>query len=707
MMSPPKGGAPLPFPVTYSVGRHDLSFDGSENTNLFVEELLHKTESQIPVSQPNSREARLLTTRRRLSLGTTCDDAEATMRSTSRHSLFPPIFPGSYKHVSILSQYDAVKELKPEDQPKEWWKMLYGDDTTHIRTIIPRSAPSKSCLSSVKKKDRIPNRTPHSVAASVLSDRYDEANTPLEKSVRCVKFGSASAAEFEKDDPPQGSLTPMPPTKAAERYPTEFKELDTDTAELIAMTKENSATLAEWDFFDAGDDDCVDDLAFQSPSERIRRSRRESGRFIPFCEMDACAINYERKVLTDDAETHDVASVEMDVGKTLDVDVDQPMANSSIGDDILVALSSTAAQLFTNLAMSIRVDDTQDCVQSYQSIVNVFASDIIASSDATCHAKIEECLDLTLQSIVDPHLSILQTKSVQYQLKSNTILSAMITARANMQFVSAFTHALESINFDELLTRINAQTKRVDKAILRLEKASQRHLVQIIAERGKLIKSLEEQLLAAQITRETLRSQSLKKQLSCKARSPLTYYVQNYISPFQLMDSSGNEIILQFCSAIEHVRLLLTADFRGESFSIKPSGYVDSCINLKNDGVITMVDVVLSATCAELESDLSALSLPFAVFRVAQVLHRFDLFFERVTSLAGSCEDLSVAQDGSILSVTLHLPNMRSVTLVYTLSGHLLLDPVLLRPELTFDYEADPNTNIFPPLSRFLDVSLP
>ncbi len=143
MMSPPKG-APLPFPVTDSVGRHDVSFDGSENTNLFVEELLHKTESQIPVLRTNSREAHLLTTRRRLSLGATFDDAEATKRSISRHSLFPPVFPNSHKHASISSQYSAVKGLKPEDQTKEWWKMLYGDDTTHIRTIIPRSAPSKS-----------------------------------------------------------------------------------------------------------------------------------------------------------------------------------------------------------------------------------------------------------------------------------------------------------------------------------------------------------------------------------------------------------------------------------------------------------------------------------------------------------------------------------------------------------------------------------
>jgi hypothetical protein len=114
----------------------------------------------------------------------------------------------------------------------------------------------------------------------------------------------------------------MPPTKAAERFPTEFKEPDTDTAELIAMTKENSATLAEWDFFYTGDDDCVDDLTFRSPSDRNRRSRRESGRFIPFCEMDACEMSNDTNILAS------ADSAEMDVGKTLDVDVVRWMKQS-------------------------------------------------------------------------------------------------------------------------------------------------------------------------------------------------------------------------------------------------------------------------------------------------------------------------------------------------------------------------------------------
>ena len=121
-----------------SVGRHDLSFDGSENTNLIVEELLHKTEASTLISRPNSREVHLLTARRRLSLG--CDDARR--RAVSRSVLFPPVFPPNHHS----NPYDAVRGLPPHDQTKEWWTMVYGEDNTqcHVRSTIPQSAPSKS-----------------------------------------------------------------------------------------------------------------------------------------------------------------------------------------------------------------------------------------------------------------------------------------------------------------------------------------------------------------------------------------------------------------------------------------------------------------------------------------------------------------------------------------------------------------------------------
>lgn len=177
-------------------------------------------------------------------------------------------------------------------------------------------------LSSTKRKDGHGNRTPNSVATSIPADTSGGANTPLRNFVRCVKFGSASAAEFEKDDPPQGSLTPMPPTKAAQRFPTDFKEPDPETAELIAMTKENSATLAEWDFFDDGEGELVSD-ATRSPLENLR-SRRESGRFTPFCESDPFERIEDEAFVMDTTETvamYDDEIVEMDVGKTLEANV--------------------------------------------------------------------------------------------------------------------------------------------------------------------------------------------------------------------------------------------------------------------------------------------------------------------------------------------------------------------------------------------------
>lgn len=145
--SPPKSSV-FPCEISDSVGRHDLSFDGSENTNLFVEELLHKTETEHPflVSQPNTREIHLLTARRRLSLGATCDSADARRRATPRSILFPPVFPAPQNRTSESNAYNAVRALAPKDQAKEWWKMLYGDDKPqcHVRSMIPRSAPSKS-----------------------------------------------------------------------------------------------------------------------------------------------------------------------------------------------------------------------------------------------------------------------------------------------------------------------------------------------------------------------------------------------------------------------------------------------------------------------------------------------------------------------------------------------------------------------------------
>lgn len=167
-------------------------------------------------------------------------------------------------------------------------------------------------LSTSKRKER----TPNSVVAHILLDTPVGANTPLK---RCVKFGSASAAEFEKDDPPQGSLTPMPPTKAAQRFPTDMQEPDRKTADWIAMTKENSATLAEWDYFDDGEDDLLANDGFRSPNEH-RRSRRESGRFLPFCETDVYETIQDDALAMETSEIEEDGAIEKDVGKTFETD---------------------------------------------------------------------------------------------------------------------------------------------------------------------------------------------------------------------------------------------------------------------------------------------------------------------------------------------------------------------------------------------------
>lgn len=88
------------------------------------------------------------------------------------------------------------------------------------------------------------------------------------------------------------------------------------------MTKENSATLAEWDYFDDGEDDPVSQ-DFRSPNEH-RRSRRESGRFVPFCETDAYETAEDDAFAMDAADTSEILedeTIKMDVGKTFDMNV--------------------------------------------------------------------------------------------------------------------------------------------------------------------------------------------------------------------------------------------------------------------------------------------------------------------------------------------------------------------------------------------------
>jgi len=81
----------------------------------------------------------------------------------------------------------------------------------------------------------------------------------------------------------------MPPEQAAMRYPTEYPETNQDQQDFIEMTKNNTATLAQWDdCFDTDDSD-EENKDEKSPQASSRRSRRQSGRFTPLklhCEPE-------------------------------------------------------------------------------------------------------------------------------------------------------------------------------------------------------------------------------------------------------------------------------------------------------------------------------------------------------------------------------------------------------------------------------------
>ena len=375
------------------------------------------------------------------------------------------------------------------------------------------------------------------------------------------------------------------------------------------------------------------------------------------------------------------------------------MLNTKKGEDLLVEMSSTATQLFTNLAISMEAE-RQNAELRHESM-STLERELLERRDSMCLAEIEECLDVTLRSVADPQLSIIQTKRIQYQLKSNPDLNAMIIAGADFHFRSAFTDALACIDFTELHTRLQAQTKRVTKAIVCLEKASRRNLSDAVAAEEESIQSLEKALLAAQIRKESLRRRNLEQQFLRRPRTPLTYYVMNFIAPFQLMDGSRNEIKLDFSTSNEICRLQLSADIKGVHFAFQQSGRTEYIA--KQDSVAVLSDAMLSAACAELESDLSFDALPLIVFLASQVVHRLEHFLGHFQSLAACCEVLSVKEDGSLLSVALSLPDTTTVELVYNLSRSFLHDPESFRPEVSIHYNGKTSsTELFPPLSQFL-----
>ena len=91
---------------------------------------------------------------------------------------------------------------------------------------------------------------------------------------RVVQFGSPSAAEFDKDVPPNCGLTPLPKEQARKRFPIEEKVKDVREMKEGVETRANSALLAAWD---EDFDSFLDEEEGEDDSDEGSDGRRDSG----------------------------------------------------------------------------------------------------------------------------------------------------------------------------------------------------------------------------------------------------------------------------------------------------------------------------------------------------------------------------------------------------------------------------------------------
>lgn len=154
-----------------------------------------------------------------------------------------------------------------------------------------------------KKRQRSPLTTPSSSERHSNSIIYDEMHSPIiepsrkkqrfnckrndssinitsddlpeipSTSRKVVHFAPSSAVEYELEAPVCQSLTPIPAATADRRYPTEMKALTIEEAELIQITKQNSAILKVFD--DMYDSDTSDNTRVQRRRNN-RKNRRKS-----------------------------------------------------------------------------------------------------------------------------------------------------------------------------------------------------------------------------------------------------------------------------------------------------------------------------------------------------------------------------------------------------------------------------------------------
>lgn len=154
-----------------------------------------------------------------------------------------------------------------------------------------------------------PPETVEPIEDSNLSTPNDDENPPnmattTKKSHSAVKFGTNSAAEFDKLQPIT-EMTPMPSDVVQEIFPSESKQEPPEEHEVSRETAKNVAMLAEWD--DLFDDE--DDLEKSTPKRKRGRKRtpyKSRNRRPSKSRRDSTVFSKERRSLLEESDEEDM-----------------------------------------------------------------------------------------------------------------------------------------------------------------------------------------------------------------------------------------------------------------------------------------------------------------------------------------------------------------------------------------------------------------
>jgi hypothetical protein len=192
--------------------------------------------------------------------------------------------------ASHLSVVNALQFIFPSLSTKKTKNATTASSMTprRLHPSPPESVPfnDESTLSTPNDEDNNPSN--------------DQAQVSRTKAHSAVKFGTNSAAEFDKLQPIT-EMTPMPSHVVQEIFPSESKEIPLEEQEVSRETARNVAMLAEWD--DLFDDE--DDLEKSTPKRKRGRKRtpyKSKNRRPSKSRRDSQLFSKEKRNLLEDSD---------------------------------------------------------------------------------------------------------------------------------------------------------------------------------------------------------------------------------------------------------------------------------------------------------------------------------------------------------------------------------------------------------------------